>query len=187
MKITTLDCLLTRGEGLKMVITDKWIEENKGLIWKVVNTFKMHDEDLFQIAVLGAIESAPRYNEESGVIFSTFIYECMRNKLMMYTRRMITIKRGGQSTTTSLDDFESADVMNYRRQSTTYNMEDSIYIESILTDSRLTDKQAEIIKLHIVDNLSFSDIARLKNQSRQSIHSLFKNGVLKIKDKIVVA
>lgn len=169
-----------------MIITDKWIEENTGLVWKAVNKYRRHDEDLFQIALLGAIESEQQFDETREVEFTSFIFTCMCNKIADQLRKDTTEKRGGSITFNSLECFDNISEVEYEYLTDTCNMEDSLYIESILKDSRLSEKQVEVITLHIVHNLSFAEIARLKGQTRQAVSSLFKYGVLKVKDKIVV-
>lgn len=169
-----------------MRITDKWIEDNIGLVWKAVNKYKAHDEDLFQIALLGAIESAPQFDETREVEFTSFIFTCMCNKIANQLRMDATARRGGGITFNSLDYFNDTDGIEYEHLTDSFNMEDRLYIENILNDSRLSEKQSEVIRLHILHDLSFAEIARLKGQTRQAVYSLFKYGISKVTDKIII-
>ena len=46
---------------MTFIIDDNWITENSGLIWSAVNKYRKWDEDLFQIAIIGAIEASKKY------------------------------------------------------------------------------------------------------------------------------
>lgn len=57
--------------------------------------------------------------------------------------------------------------------------EDLISIEELLVD--LTDIQADVVRLHFVDNLSFVDIASLLSLSVNTVKSRFRYAIEKLK------
>lgn len=69
---------------------EKVIEENKGLVIDIANSFYKRNrdydvEDLIQTGYLSVINSIGKYNKKRGKL-STFLTHCIKNDLIKYTQ-----------------------------------------------------------------------------------------------------
>lgn len=69
---------------------EKVIEENKGLVIDIANSFYKRNrdydvEDLIQTGYLSVINSIGKYNKKRGML-STFLTHCIKNDLIKYTQ-----------------------------------------------------------------------------------------------------
>ena len=81
--------LIMRGAAGDMDAKNILLEENKGLIYMVVNKFRHRGtdmEDLFQIASLGFLKALERFDATLGLCFSTYAVPVMIGEIKRYLR-----------------------------------------------------------------------------------------------------
>lgn len=70
------------------------IEENSGLIYKIINKYRNYFEldDLYQVAVMGIIKASKTYNSEYGTKFTSYAYPYILGEVIKYVNEYRNVK-----------------------------------------------------------------------------------------------
>ncbi len=64
------------------------ILNNQNLIYFILKKYNsIHNEDLFQIGMIGLIKATEKYDESRNCSFSSFAYQCISNEILVHFRR----------------------------------------------------------------------------------------------------
>lgn len=162
------------------IINDRWVSENAGLIWSAVNSYRKWDEDLFQIAVIGAIEASKKFDESQEASFTTYILRGMKTAVFNELRKARATMRNGDMTRCELEEY-----MDY--SPTAQRMEDKVegelFVEYVFNSPLLTDREKDAMKYHVIDSLSYRDIVPIMGISRARIHQLCTSAIKKVREQ----
>lgn len=167
---------------MSIEINDDLIKQWEPKIQKLLaNTYVygLDKEDLEQELRIAIVKAAKGFNADRGVIFHTYLHTAMVNIL-----RTLISKAQKRLITESLDtvDMETEmvpiKILNALEDST--NIEEEIEIQSILSDSNLTEKEKNFISLRL-EGLTMEEISVETNDSaykiRQSLQNKLRNSL----------
>ena len=167
---------------MSIEINDDLIKQWEPKIQKLLaNTYVygLDKEDLEQELRIAIVKAAKGFNADRGVIFHTYLHTAMVNIL-----RTLISKAQKRLITESLDtvDMETEmvpiKILNALEDST--NIEEEIEIQSILSDSNLTEKEKNFISLRL-EGLTMEEISVETNDSaykiRQSLQIKLRNSL----------
>ena len=168
---------------MSIEINDDLIKQWEPKIQKLLaNTYVygLDKEDLEQELRIAIVKAAKGFNADRGVIFHTYLNTAMVNIL-----RTLISKAQKRLITESLDtvDMETEmvpiKILNALEDST--NIEEEIEIQSILSDSNLTEKEKNFISLRL-EGLTMEEISVETNDSaykiRQSLQNKLRNSLI---------
>lgn len=168
---------------MSIEINDDLIKQWEPKIQKLLaNTYVygLDKEDLEQELRIAIVKAAKGFNADRGVIFHTYLHTAMVNIL-----RTLISKAQKRLITESLDtvDMETEmvpiKILNALEDST--NIEEEIEIQSILSDSNLTEKEKNFISLRL-EGLTMEEISVETNDSaykiRQSLQNKLRNSLI---------
>lgn len=94
------------GDYATLETYERFLQENIGLIHKVLNPYRGLDEydDLFQEACLGVFKALLTYNSSRGTKLTSYAFTCAQNQVRMYLRTINAKCRAGD--TVSLETWD---------------------------------------------------------------------------------
>ena len=162
------------------IIDDNWITENSGLIWSAVNKYRKWDEDLFQIAIIGAIEASKKYDASNGASFITYVTNGMKKAVFNEIRKSKAHMRNGHMTQCELEDYMDFTDDELRMEDL---IEGDLFVNHVFNNPYLTDREKDAIKYHVLGGLSYRDIVPLMGISRARIHQLCTSAMKKVREQ----
>lgn len=161
------------------IITDSWIEQNKGLIWKAVNTYRKYDEDLFQIAIIGAIEASKKYSDDCGASFITYIFRGMKLAIRNELRKAEALMRNGHMNQCKLDDY----ALTFEVETIEDDVHSEMWVNHILTNTKLTEREKEVLHYHFIECLQTREIVPRMGVSRIRVNQLYNSAIKKVREQ----
>lgn len=68
--------------------TKNLILNNQKLVYSILKKYNnIHNEDLFQVGMIGLIKAAKLFDESRKTAFSSFAYKCISYEILMYFRK----------------------------------------------------------------------------------------------------
>lgn len=162
------------------IITDSWIEQNTGLIWSAVNTYRKWDEDLFQIAIIGAIEASKKFESVHGASFTTYVLNGMKQAVFNELRKSNATMRNGGMTRCELEEYMDYSPNKQRMEDV---IEGELFVEHVFSSPMLTDREKDAMKYHVIEGLSYRDIVPIMGISRARIHQLCTSAMKKVREQ----
>lgn len=175
------------------------IEQNKGLVYKLVNKFytdktnSFDIEDLEQEGIMGLMIAAAKYdfNNEKKASFSTYAFNWIYSKI----QRFVTQKNTNDETSLNIQLGNDGDAelmntiedMDYAFE----NVEEQIYIGQLRSEleqamySNITLMEIEVIKLHYgwdIKKMSYEDVGELLNVSSVRIQTIELKALRKLRN-----
>lgn len=150
-------------------IDDEWVRNNKGLVWSVVNRFSKGDDDLFQVAIIAAMESATKYRSDKDASFTTYIRKGMMLAVSNELRKDKADKRNGSFTRCTIEDYMDVikDDINTER-----DVQSNMMIDYIFSLPELTEREKEILRYSLIDEMTCREIASVTSISRARVNQL---------------
>ena len=168
---------------MSIEINDDLIKQWEPKIQKLLaNTYVygLDKEDLEQELRIAIVKAAKGFNADRGVIFHTYLHTAMVNILRTLIskaqKRLITERLDTVDMETEMVPIK---ILNALEDST--NIEEEIEIQSILSDSNLTEKEKNFISLRL-EGLTMEEISVETNDSaykiRQSLQNKLRNSLI---------
>lgn len=154
----------------------KILEDNKGLIYKVANSYCNNEEDrkdLFQEISIQIWKSLPRYDKQYKI--STWIYRIALNVAISYYRKIKT----RQYQTASLTE-TSIDIIDYQQDDASEEI-DRLFI--FIHELKELDRAVMLLYL---ENSSYKEIAEILGISETNVATKINRIKLKLKQKFTI-
>lgn len=171
---------------------EKLAKENIGLVYFTLK--KMHllyrKDDLFDVGLIGLTDAINNFDENRGVKLSSFMYQCIKNRIRQFITMENTLKRQAEiiSLNTIIGDdgeIELQDLIGYDP-----NYDEEIIKKEMLEKinkrlSLLPKKQIEIFNysygLNGYPKLEYKEIAKKTNTSESYIFNVKSKVINKLK------
>lgn len=84
---------------------EELVLNNINLIYLVLKRHKKYEvlDDYFDLGMIGLVNAAKTYSEDSGFTFSTYAYKCIENEILKTRRKELALKRGAGQPSISLE------------------------------------------------------------------------------------
>ena len=151
----------------------KILEDNKGLIYKVANSYCNNEEDrkdLFQEISIQIWKSLPRYDKQYKI--STWIYRIALNVAISYYRKIKT----RQNQTASLTE-SAIDIIDYHQDDT------SEEIDRLFTLIHKLKELDRAVMLLYLENSSYKEISEILGISETNVATKINRIKLKLKQR----
>ena len=164
----------------------------------LANKFNINDlkEDLIQEGKISIFNSYSNYDETKGTLHS-YLVTSMRNAMITYVNTYgSTIRRPKQlvkehininfiSTSTPLGndtDTTVGDTIPIIEEDTSIDDQDTAQRAAVMHYlDKLKESHQQIIKMHIIEEMTFEDISKELNTSRQNIQQKYQVAIAKLK------
>lgn len=176
-EVSIIEKLTTKQQNL--------ITNNHNLIYKFMRQHKLgldNVNDWYGVYAIGLCKAAKHYDEKLGK-FSTLAYVCMNNEVCKVfkkqNRRAMNIVSLDVPTETGLSFYEIITDNENPYKSIEHKIDVNKAVDNAM--KKMTDGNQEIIKLIIEDYISMTDVAQMKNISRQRVHQImckFRDAIL---------
>ena len=110
---------------------EKIIQENEGLIYKIINKYKNHFEldDLYQVAVIGILKAHKNYNSEYETKFTSYAYPFILGEVIKYINEYRNIKLGKTNTKQYTKILKAIEILSQKMMKMPSNYELSLFLE----------------------------------------------------------
>lgn len=110
---------------------EKIIQENEGLIYKIINKYKNHFEldDLYQVAVIGILKAHKNYNSEYKTKFTSYAYPFILGEVIKYINEYRNIKLGKTNTKLYTKILKAIEILSQKMMKMPSNYELSLFLE----------------------------------------------------------
>jgi len=157
---------------------EKTYQENTKLIAGALKKFGINKnsndyDDLFSEGLLIVVKSYKNYDESKSK-FSTYVFSQIRFMLLKYYDKQKRIPKIKDNY-----DFNTIMVQNKSQDDNS-----EILIKAM---SKLKEKEQELVKKRIFEELSFSEIAKIYNKSKQAVQQMFKRVMKKLRQILVLS
>ncbi len=107
------------------------IEENKGLICKIISRYTKYYEfdDLYQVSVIGIIKAKKNYNKDCNTKFSTYAYKWILSEVLNYVNNSKLIKTSRKYNSLYKKILEAKNILTQRLMKEPTNYELSLFLE----------------------------------------------------------
>ena len=130
------------------------IDQNQGLIYKIINKYKNYFEleDLYQVAVMGLIKASKTYNSEYGTKFTSYAYPFILGEVIKYINEYRNIKISKDTAKLYSKILKAMEILSQRLMKipSTYELSlfleiDESIIENVLTANSAVESLDKII------------------------------------------
>lgn len=115
------------------------IEENKGLIYSIINKYTKYYEieDLYQVSVIGIMNAYKNYNSNNSTKFTTYAYKWILSEVISFVNNSKVIKTGRKYNSLYKKILEAKNILTQRLMKEPTISELSLFLEldeSIIND-----------------------------------------------------
>lgn len=172
---------------MKLNLTDeqrKLVEDNHNLIYFYMNFKKVDPDESYHDLAMGLCKAARTYNPKKGA-FSTYAMKCMENDLLTTKIRSNCKKRIPQDKIVHYENtWDIVDLYPKSERIEHKVIDNIIYNEKVdLICKQINNKKDKEVLMLLLKGYNMSDIAKIKNVSKQSIHVRIKRIRNIIRDK----
>lgn len=107
------------------------INENEGLIYKIINKYRNYFEleDLYQVAVIGLIKASKNYNSSYGTKFTSYAYPFVLGEVIKYINEYRNIRISKDTAKLYSKILKAIEVLSQRLMKIPSNYELSLFLE----------------------------------------------------------
>lgn len=178
---------------------EKFLQENIGLIHKVLNPYRGLDEydDLFQEACLGVFKALLTYNSSKGAKLTSYAFTCAQNQVRMYLRTNNAKCRAGE--TVSLETWDGnignqnrllESILSSRYQlPSEEGMDNKVYVllafqAAMGIVKNELDKTAQITIYRFIDSTPQNKTAEMLGISQSAVSKAFTHALVHLRNRM---
>lgn len=177
---------------------EELVLNNVNLIYLVLKRHKMYEvlDDYFDVGMIGLVNAAKTYSEDSGFAFSTYAVKCIENEIRKIKRKEFALKRGAGQATISLDtkinskddNIELLDIIpsefNLEGQVIQNDLCERLHKEIDNLPERNKFIICSIFELKNYEKLTQQELAKQLNVSQTQICRIVKKTINILRDKL---
>ena len=150
--------------------------------YNVIDTNVIDIEDLVQWGYLGLINANKTFKEDAGVSFINYASLCISNKVKNEVLRKKQVNTYLELGKTSLDDKVELGDVTVPLKDVIGSEDEIISVMPIveLIDNVLSEKKADIVKMHWIERMQMNEIAQLVGCTPPNISSIISSARKKI-------
>lgn len=141
-------------------------------------------QDLISEAILGLVLASKHYKKNYSAKFFTYLYKTINRSINNERKKILFGTRTNFGINIYLHSIDEEDSeKNLQKLNLTYyNDFKSIDLDLILQKTRLNENERKVIEFSR-DDISFTQIAKEMNLSKQRVHQLYSEALRKLKKK----
>lgn len=131
-------------------------------------------DDVFQLVFLKLHRSRSQY--DSKYLFEQWLFVIARSVLLDYVKQKRRFKEGLQIDS-SMEVEKIADPLSQKEPQSSYSQ-----VDELLDLKQLSAEQSEVLKLRVLDELTYSEIADKLKRTEVSVRQLFSRAIKKLRN-----
>ncbi len=162
---------------------EQLVIDNHKLIYDYMWKHKMYEdavEDWYGLCAIGLCKAALIYDSTKGTQFTTLAWVCMHNSCRK--DRLKAYQKSLQDVTNIVDMNAFNEVCPDLSYDPYIDKEFKIFVEEILTHYQETTRQ--MIRLRLYDNLTFEQIGKICNCTKQNVQLKWKSFCKRVKKEL---